>query len=284
MRCAGSAVSISSRSRLNARCAPRLVPAMAWISSTMTVRTVDRMHRALEVRIRYSDSGVVTRMSGGCEAMARRSCAVVSPLRVATRIDGGLRPMALHWAAMPASGVSRLRATSTPSAFNGEIYSTLTPSAGLRERPFPSDRGAWFISRSMAYRNAESVLPEPVGAITSASLPCAMTGHARRWAAVSPCANACLNHAPVGSENRSRHSYICSIMAMCRDSFNRPARRQIRRPTGHTGTCRPWPDANVCRASQANRPSISCHRCTGRSTGAASRPHRAGPSPCRPVP
>ena len=64
---------------------PRLVPAMAWISSTMTVRTVDRMRRALEVRIRYSDSGVVTRMSGGCEAMARRSCAVVSPLRVATR-------------------------------------------------------------------------------------------------------------------------------------------------------------------------------------------------------
>ena len=287
MRCAGSAVSISSRSRLNARCAPRLVPAMAWISSTMTVRTVDRMRRALEVSSRYNDSGVVTRMSGGCEAMARRSCAVVSPLRVATRIDGGLRPMALHWAAMPARGVSRLRATSTPSAFNGEIYSTLTPLAGLREREPPASpaSGARFISRSMAYRNAESVLPEPVGAMTSASSPFAITGQAWRCAAVSPCANACLNHAPVGSENRSRHSYICSIMAMCRDGFNRPARRQLRRPTdrAYRGMST-WPDANACRTSQANRLSISCHRRTGRSTGAASRPHRAGPSPCRPVP
>ena len=153
---------------------------MAWISSTMTVFTVDRMRRALEVRIRYSDSGVVTRMSGGCEAMARRSCAVVSPLRVATRIDGGSSPMALHWAAMPANGVSKLRATSTPNAFNGETYSTLTPLVGLRERPVSPASDARFISRSMAYRNADSVLPEPVGATTSVSEPCAMTGHALR--------------------------------------------------------------------------------------------------------
>ena len=56
----------SSRSSVRARCEPRLLPATAWISSTMTVRaqrSMDRLRSA--VTSRYSDSGVVIRMSGG---------------------------------------------------------------------------------------------------------------------------------------------------------------------------------------------------------------------------
>ena len=45
MRCTGpadaaDATKASKRSSDNARCAPRLLPASAWISSMMTVRTV----------------------------------------------------------------------------------------------------------------------------------------------------------------------------------------------------------------------------------------------------
>ncbi len=36
----------SSRSRLSARCTPRLLPHRVWISSTMTVRTVRNISRA----------------------------------------------------------------------------------------------------------------------------------------------------------------------------------------------------------------------------------------------
>ncbi|GAA4817036.1 hypothetical protein GCM10023353_24440 [Tomitella cavernea] len=41
------------------------MPATEWISSTITVSTPVRVSRADEVSIRYSDSGVVMRMSGG---------------------------------------------------------------------------------------------------------------------------------------------------------------------------------------------------------------------------
>ena len=65
MRCAGVASMASRRSSDSARCAPRLVPATACTSSTMTVCTVASVSRAAEVSIRNSDSGVVMRMSGG---------------------------------------------------------------------------------------------------------------------------------------------------------------------------------------------------------------------------
>ena len=52
----------------------------------------------------------------------------------------------------------------------------------------------------MAHRNAASVLPEPVGAITSAFSPRAMASHARACTSVgSPSAAA--NQARVASEN-----------------------------------------------------------------------------------
>ena len=65
MRCAGAAVSSSSRSSDRARCAPRFVPASAWISSTMTVSTPRSVSRAADVSMRNRDSGVVMRISGG---------------------------------------------------------------------------------------------------------------------------------------------------------------------------------------------------------------------------
>ena len=83
-----SAVSASSRSSDRARCAPRLLPASACTSSTMTVSTPRSASRALEVSSRNSDSGVVIRMSGGLVASRRRSSAAVSPVRTATRMSG----------------------------------------------------------------------------------------------------------------------------------------------------------------------------------------------------
>ena len=117
-----------SRSSDSARWAPRLVAATAWISSTITVSTVRSTSRAAEVSIRYSDSGVVIRMSGGLRRIAARSRCDVSPLRSATVGSRGN--------VIPASGARRLRSMSWLSAFSGETYSTRVPrSAGSRARP-----------------------------------------------------------------------------------------------------------------------------------------------------
>ena len=72
------------------------------------------------------------------------------------------------------------------------------------------------ISRSMAERNAARVLPEPVGAMTSTSLPERIAGHASRCASVGV-PKACRNHSRVGAENGSKHSHICSIMVFGAD-------------------------------------------------------------------
>ncbi len=65
IRWAGLGSSASSRSRLIARCAPRLVPATACTSSMITVSMPRSASRAAEVSSRNSDSGVVIRMSEG---------------------------------------------------------------------------------------------------------------------------------------------------------------------------------------------------------------------------
>ena len=90
MRCAGFSRYASSRSSDTARCAPRFVAATAWISSTITVSTPASVSRAALVSIRYSDSGVVIRMSGGSRCSSRRSALVVSPERTPTVIGGHL--------------------------------------------------------------------------------------------------------------------------------------------------------------------------------------------------
>ena len=93
----------------------------AWISSTITVSTEVSVSRALEVSSRYSDSGVVIRMSGGARAMRARSSAGVSPVRTATvRQAEAARPRSPRPRAMPASGARRLRSMSTASALSGE--------------------------------------------------------------------------------------------------------------------------------------------------------------------
>ncbi len=211
IRWAGLGSSASSRSRETARCAPRLVPATAWTSSTMMVSTSVRVSRALEVSIRNNDSGVVMRMSGGLLNRERRSAAVVSPDLTPTVISGAGSPSRLAVWVIPIRGERRLRSTSTPRAFSGEMYRTrvlrlggrgrlplactltgaltvsLTdPSTGTASRPGNSGSGAGSstISRSRAHRNAASVLPEPVGATTSACEPDEMAFQAPVWAGV----------------------------------------------------------------------------------------------------
>ena len=91
-----------SRSRVRARCEPRFDWATAWISSTITASTPVRISRTCEVIIRYSDSGVVIRMSGGVRRIAWRSFCGVSPVRSPTVTS----------APIPCSGARRLRSTS----------------------------------------------------------------------------------------------------------------------------------------------------------------------------
>ncbi len=120
IRCAGRSSSASSRSRLTARCAPRLDPATAWTSSTMTVSTPARPARACDVRTRNSDSGVVMRTSGGRVANDRRSEAGVSPVRIPTSTSVTDNPSRAAAWRIPASGERRLRCTSAASALSGE--------------------------------------------------------------------------------------------------------------------------------------------------------------------
>ena len=162
MRWAGAASSSSSRSSDSARCAPRLVPATAWTSSRMTVSTPRSESRAWEVSIRKSDSGVVIRMSGGVVASLRRSAGEVSPERTPTVTSG---------TGMPS------RSDGLPDADQGSPQVALDVDGESLERrdvenaaaaPLVVWAEAWCASRSSAQRKAASVLPDPVGATTSA--------------------------------------------------------------------------------------------------------------------
>ena len=199
-RWAGASSSASRRSRLSARCAPRLVPATAWISSTITVSTPVRVSLAAEVSSRNSDSGVVTSTCGGRARCRRRSSGGVSPVRMPTVTGADRTPSAAASRAIPASGARRLRSTSTASALRGEMYSTRVPApAGRSPDPAPSS------SRSSAARNADSVFPEPVGATTSVSPPPANAPQAPSWAGVGR-PNAPRNHDAVAGWKRSSAS------------------------------------------------------------------------------
>ena len=70
IRCTSCSEAWASRSSVSARCAPRLVAATAWISSMMHQRVWANSSCARPVSIRYSDSGVVIRMSGGVRSIA----------------------------------------------------------------------------------------------------------------------------------------------------------------------------------------------------------------------
>ena len=90
-----------------------------------TLRSIDRLRSA--VTSRYSDSGVVIRMSGGCLSMAARSAAAVSPVLTATRMVGALSPSRPAAAAISRSGASRFCWMSVASAFSGDTYTTCGP-------------------------------------------------------------------------------------------------------------------------------------------------------------
>ena len=189
--------SSSRRSRDTIRWLPRLLAATAWISSMITCSTVARVCRAWLVSIRNSDSGVVIRMFGGRRTSRRRSSAEVSPVRTPTVGSCTCTPSRSPASRMPCSGVRRFFSTSTASARSGDTYSTRVP---------PSDTAvSCDMSRSMAHKNAASVLPVPVGAHTSVWSPAAMAGQPPVWGAVGA-AKAAVNQARVGSENTASGS------------------------------------------------------------------------------
>ncbi len=97
---------------------PRLSPCTAWISSRITTdRPLKNSREPGHAQKRASCSGVVSRMSGGCSRWRVRLARLVSPVRASTLMD---RPIS-------AIGASRLRCTSTASAFSGERYRVCTP-------------------------------------------------------------------------------------------------------------------------------------------------------------
>src|SRR6186997_231014 len=101
---------------------------------------------------------------------------------------------------MPTRGERRLRSTSTARAFIGEMYRT-------RHRRSGSAGGAVVARRSSAQRNAESVLPEPVGATTRVWSPVLMASQAPTCAVVGS-AKLPLNQSRVAGENRASTSEL----------------------------------------------------------------------------
>ena len=166
----------------------------------MTVSTLRSASRACEVSSRNSDSGVVIRMSGGAADSLRRSSAAVSPVRTPTRMSGSARPRRRAAWPTPVSGERRLRSMSTARAFSGEMYST-------RQRCFGSGGTGSVASLSMAHKNAASVLPDPVGAITSVFSARLIAVQACACAAVGS-AKASVNQALVASLKPSRAELI----------------------------------------------------------------------------
>jgi hypothetical protein len=99
------------------RCVPRFDSARLCTSSTITASTVSRVFAACsEVSMRYSDSGVVIRTSGGVRTRRVRSLCVLSPVRMPVVIATSGSS-----ARIPSSGTSRFLWMSLPSARRGEM-------------------------------------------------------------------------------------------------------------------------------------------------------------------
>ena len=78
---------------------------------------------------------------------------------------------------------------SVARAFSGETYTTWA-------RPATASPRSWAPQRaSMATRKADSVLPDPVGALTSVSAPARTAGQAPACAGVGPSGKRCENQA-----------------------------------------------------------------------------------------
>lgn len=113
-----------------------------------------------------SCSGVVRRMSGGLSFWRCRLWIGVSPLRVSIVTP---RPIS-------STGAVRFRWISTASALSGEMYSVWTPRCGS-----PGLRFGRFARSTRLGRNPASVLPAPVGAISSAECPPMDFSRRRLW-------------------------------------------------------------------------------------------------------
>ena len=163
--------SASSRSRVSARCAPRLVAQTAWTSSTITVSTPRSASRAAEVSSRNSDSGVVIRMSAG----RRANSAALVGRRVAgahRHRDVGLGQVE-PGRGLADAGQRRAQVALDVDGQRLERADVEHPAAAHRVVGHGSAA-----SRSSADRNAASVLPAPVGATTRVCSPRAIASHA----------------------------------------------------------------------------------------------------------
>ncbi len=123
-RCAAAADACraASRSSDSARCEPRLVPATAWISSTMTVRAV-----AEHLAARLAGQQQIQRLGRRHQDM-RRTLAHghalglrrIAGAHLGADLEGAAARALSAPAAIPASGSSRLRWMSLDSAFSGD--------------------------------------------------------------------------------------------------------------------------------------------------------------------
>ena len=173
--------------------------------------------------MRNSDSGVVIRMSVGVRAKRRRSAAGVSPERTATLMSGGWQP--------------------EPGRRRGRCRPAGSAGCARRRRPGPSaarrrgrgtaaaapPAGASVASRSSAQRNADSVLPEPVGATTRAWSPELIASQAPAWAVVGA-ANEPRNHSRGGGGEPVEHVGCHGRPSLSPPTDRRPRRRAMGRP------------------------------------------------------
>ena len=93
---------------------------------------------ALEVSSRNSDSGVVTRISGGWLTILRRCSGVESPLRMATSTSGMAAPSPHTAGKFPAWQFKVLRHISAKAPSEAKCIALLTPRFVFLREPFPA--------------------------------------------------------------------------------------------------------------------------------------------------
>ena len=196
----GCSSSASSRSRERARWAPRLVPATACTSSTITVSTPRSDSRACEVSMQEQRLGRgdqdVGRGAGEGPPLVGRG---VAGAHADGDVGRGQARAASAACRMPASGRAQVALD-----VDGQRLERARRRAPGSAAPLLGGR-ARAASRSSAHRNAASVLPEPVGATTSACWPRLIASQAPAWAAVGA-PKAPRNHSAVAGEKRSSTS------------------------------------------------------------------------------
>ena len=222
IRWAGLGSSASSRSSDTARCAPRLVPATAWTSSTMIgvhlaegFPGLGRQHQ--EERFRGGDEDV-RRVAEQRAAVRRRRVpgpdAHGDERGGQVQAFGGLRDADQRRAevAFDVDAERLERGNVQHAGAAGLPAGPVRPSAPgpevKRERRLRGRRGD---EGSSAQRNAASVLPEPVGATTRACEPEEMAFQAPFWAGVGA-EKAPRNQSRVGRLKRSSTDVVIPMV------------------------------------------------------------------------